>query len=964
MSDSSQQVRGPEWLSVTGSAYIARIKAERPLFLSDIPIGEQELQALFAELRRYARWNLSDAGRACLAVAAVGSAVHATEQDTGFRELFFRRLGMDLNPDWDNVYGPQILRFLIDYFDEIDRPGPFRFVRAIYRHAGISQRALPAFAAFIGDLRIRYGFDYTNWQYQQLLEKVTSRFARDFLSTDAGYEFTRSVTRILEDLEKARVSIRELESLPGFTKGFWTGLLVHLERGTRSREERRTFQVPVLALDTVGQRLILRFDENGIARHSYTMNGRQVLYPSERVRGGGRLFGSIVHPNGDIEPWELDPWVPTKSPWALFKGSDGVFVADEGRVPAGSYYLLAEDCPLPANLVEEDCGYLDWESDEFLSQPFHIWRVLLKPGTQIDSIGLETSSADLIPSLQYDDLPENSEFGTDVFIDRLPTVKIKNWTESSSKLYRIVMDSGRGPEEIRQPVSGEKLFLTVEAPAVGRLAVEPRGRVRHSTSMLPELRFHVIPGPLRFQFPTVAIGENDPAEVSFISPKQWKIEWKDALIELEPWRWAIPPRMRILEGTAILEGYRVPIALRVRRCSISLLPPSDFPNVLWSEDANKSIQLLVEGTPNAPCSLLLRTENDSVTLFSFGLGPSGIATLPVLGFRDYLLQSRMPWAEFGIVTDKQLVRTGIFLLAARHIPELLESAKDDASYFSVPKVGPTLRALWSIFKGPQAAVDVEPKLRESHLGRLIADTLLAAGALDGTSSNISPDLLRPFATPSLVAMLDLIRAAGEGGEPSVTDISNIDLSVLSLLRWRQAVAEFIQQQVDLRDLPATIHEWQSEIQTGFHVEYQSRMYRRRGGKNLTEAAIKYRTAVLNGNIRAYEVAYGMLRRLIDDRPDPIVNTVALGLLQLTLYRSGRRTEAAELSGSNLPRGFGRLMAEMGALSALCRGNILPQISLEGIGFGDFSPVEEDRQLFGVGEFPLEGTAPNRRANSI
>lgn len=279
MSDSSQRVRGPEWLTLTGSAYIDRIKAEHPLFLSDIPISELELEVLFAELRRYGRWNLSDAGRACLAVAAVGSAVHATEQDTGFRELFFRRLGMDFSPDWDNVYGPQILQFLIDYFDEVDCPGPFRFVRAIYRQAGISQRALPAFASFMQDLRNRYGFDYTNWQYQQLLERVTSRFARDFLSTDAGYEFTRSVTRILEDLEKARISVRELESLPGFTKGFWTGLLLQLERRTPSREERRTFPVPALALDTVGQKLILRFDENGIARHSYTMHGRQVLYP-------------------------------------------------------------------------------------------------------------------------------------------------------------------------------------------------------------------------------------------------------------------------------------------------------------------------------------------------------------------------------------------------------------------------------------------------------------------------------------------------------------------------------------------------------------------------------------------------------------------------------------------------------------------------------------------------------------
>jgi hypothetical protein len=83
MSDSSSQVRGLEWLRVTGSAYIDRIKTEHPLFLSDIPVDEQQLEALFARLSRYRCEHLSDEGRACLAVAAIGSAVHAGDQDTG-----------------------------------------------------------------------------------------------------------------------------------------------------------------------------------------------------------------------------------------------------------------------------------------------------------------------------------------------------------------------------------------------------------------------------------------------------------------------------------------------------------------------------------------------------------------------------------------------------------------------------------------------------------------------------------------------------------------------------------------------------------------------------------------------------------------------------------------------------------------------------------------------------------------
>ncbi len=123
--------------------------------------------------------------------------------------------------------------------------------------------------------------------------------------------------------------------------------------------------------------------------------------------------------------------------------------------------------------------------------------------------------------------------------------------------------------------------------------------------------------------------------------------------------------------------------------------------------------------------------------------------------------------------------------------------------------------------------------------------------------------------------------------------------------------------------------------------------------------------MINGNVRAYDAAYGTLRRLTDQKPDLLVKAVALGLLQLTLYRSGRRREAAELSGSNLPKGFARLEAEMNALSALCRGEFSPQTSFpSGVGFEDLSPAEEDKQLFDGSKRLLEGITREKREDSV
>jgi hypothetical protein len=959
---------GFRWLSVTGSAYLARIKTEQPLFLSDLAIDEQQLEALFAALRNHGYIGWSDETRACLAIAAVGSALYASEQDLGFREQFFRHLGTELNSDWDNLYGPQILRFLVDHFDEIDRPGPFRYVRAIYHHAGISQRALPSFAQFIRDLRSRYGFDYTNWQYRQLLEtgRVPSRFAKDFLSADAGYEFTLSVTRILEELERGRSSVGELEQLPGFRKGFWTELLEHLDKDHSENRLRKSLPVPALALDFLGQRLVVKFDEDGVAKRLYSIDGSRPAYPFEQIRHHGRISGLIFHPGGDIEPWALEPWFPGKTPWALFRGSDGVFVASEGKVPAGSYFLVGEDGVIPSEIIEEDCGYLDWESNALDSRPYHIWKISLRSGLQIESIGLETLASEAIPSLDFDRAPGESEFGPNVFIDYLPLIKVKNWTDSSGLLYRVVLDQGDGPVEVDQQIEGSRLLLPVACPSAGRIWIEPRGRVRHMLSMLPEVHFHVIPGPIRLQFPKVAIGEEDSAEVWVISPRNWNIKWKHPLTELQAQRWVIPPRVRVLEGSAEVEGRRVPISIRVRRCSLSLLPARELPHVLWSEEVNESAELLIEGVPHLDCSLALLIERDSVTLCRLGpLGPSGLLAVKGLVFRDYLAQTTIPCGEFAVVTGRQIVPTGKYFIASEHIPDFLKSANEDCTFFQIIEVGPTLKSLWSIQKAPQKEAVFATRLSTSPLWRFIADVGLSAARLDQTRVNIPLEQLRVAAASGLPSLLDILEAMENAAiDKKSTDISNLDLTLLPLERWREKATRVIEQHFDLQDIPNVVREWQCEIRSGLKVEYQSRLSKRKGGRDLTHAAIKYQAAVKNANMRAYDAAYGILLRLTNNRPDLLVKAVALGLVQLVLFRSERLEEAAGISSSDLPKGFTRLAAEMSSLAALCRGQALKAQPLPtGIGFGDLSPVEEDQNLL-LGTDPIFKGALGRRGKDV
>src|SRR6202035_2174343 len=110
----------------------------------------------------------------------------------------------------------------------------------------------------------------------------------------------------------------------------------------------------------------------------------------------------------------------------------------------------------------------------------------------------------------------------------------------------------------------------------------------------------------------------------------------------------------------------------------------------------------------------------------------------------------------------------------------------ECPYFGIPNVGATLRALWSIYRAPQTEVELEPRLRDSHLGQLLADMALTAVALDATKINLSADQLRPFATPGLLKLLDSIQAVQAAqAELSLTDIPNVDVNLVPLKRWRE-----------------------------------------------------------------------------------------------------------------------------------------------------------------------------------
>lgn len=117
-----------DWIKEVGKKYLEIIQEEKPLFLGELQVTKEELSELFRRIRQCHSVDQCDETRASLAVAAVHAAVQASEEDNSYVSVFFRHLDEAENvAQWNYEYGPGILRFLVEHFEEVERPGAFRY---------------------------------------------------------------------------------------------------------------------------------------------------------------------------------------------------------------------------------------------------------------------------------------------------------------------------------------------------------------------------------------------------------------------------------------------------------------------------------------------------------------------------------------------------------------------------------------------------------------------------------------------------------------------------------------------------------------------------------------------------------------------------------------------------------------------------------------------------------------------
>ena len=361
--------------------------------------------------------------------------------------MFYARLGRTFYlREWEEIYGPVISTFLNDWLSvDVPTSGPYRYVGAVYRHAGIPAPARAGFCQLVVRL-LQAGFAFTRNQYTEAVRKLPSSVARHFLESDAGYEFTRQTARTILRLDHGQISSDDLEAFPPYRRSLYVSALETLRGTPKGRCPSSTTIVyprPTLGLDITTRRLILQFDPQGVNANVYRTAKGPVYYAAQAVAGTeSPLY--LIKPEVEwcrISPW----WSPGQSQCALFRASDSSLVGELGGVAPGRYYMVTHKPELiPRDCILEEAVYLENDDADALGLYYSIVFADLPQGTTIPELSIHVKGTVATPTLEFANPRQlRHPLGNDIFCGRLPALHIQNWTADYSNKYWIPKRAAR-----------------------------------------------------------------------------------------------------------------------------------------------------------------------------------------------------------------------------------------------------------------------------------------------------------------------------------------------------------------------------------------------------------------------------------------------------------------------------------------------------------------------------------------
>jgi hypothetical protein len=936
----------PSELTELAQELLDRISLEEPQFLVEYLMDDATLQRVCALLRAFQGVSWKEPDVALLALSAVQIASETElEDEGGFRPIFYDRLGLPFDAQrWDSVDGPAIAEFLGKHFDEQPREGPYRYVAPIYRQAGITARALASFASTLWRLRQRFGLIFSRAEYRDAL--TVTGLSRAFLESDLGYHFAVRTLELLDRLERGLLTLGDLVRLPGYRPGFWTDLRAAGPAAPRSWRAEAAYRPPSVCLDVSGLRLVLRFDAEAVTKGRYRVNGQPVHYPEWPITSEDPPMVEVRRTDGSRLPQAVDNWwTPATAPVALFRVSDGALVAWEGDVKAGRYYLVADPSNAPApTIVLEELLWLDVGFDSGMDA--RVWVVDLPPDHKLGA-NLRVTTGDRVPSISFADAPNYSRLGDNLFVGRLPVLKVQDWTERASRQYWIWLRVGDSERRLEFAPYTTEVDLAIGHPTEGGVRLEPKGFVRRSAGTFEPLTFAVLPAGISWRWEPDPAGESEPVRLFAELPSPWRVVPVPSDPSCDGQTMSLREGEREAIGQITDGKTTVGVSFRAPRIEV------DFPGhrrpIVWLGRDLDRVQYRVTAPRDFDLRLLLSSAKAMVPFLTVGRLPrGGRRQASIAESHDVLETTKLGAGELVVSTGKRTIPTGWFLAQPSLLKRGFATAHDDWEALELPGVGRDLQTLQRMLEHPVAELKLAaPPSEWGPLRRFIGRLASASKAFDGTlidSQGPEPrysahwhDLLQWAVTAR--------KSFGSGDDPPDLGPGAARLLArLPVARWRDLARSWKPTSLDYA---AWFDEWRTGILERRSLA-GSRIHELPGGRRLTEGARRYleamsvagraRQRALKDACREFQAVLG------DDASIPVAKVAGAALLQVALYRLEEFGAAARLEPP-LNRGvFARLASTMRSIALVCRGERHSAALPAGIGLAQVSPVADDKRL--------------------
>ncbi len=544
------------------------------------------------------------------------------------------------SPDMLTPIGQKIEDLLIEKkIIAFRREGPWKYVGLIVRQAIVTRRyfrrlaqflevcdrtlginklnriSFEGYKALLKTMSRSQGFGHTNWM------KANGIFF-DILRDHQGFNLVKTVGELYDQFLANRKSTEDLDSLPGFRKGFWVEFLPYMFKSKKA-PAKTTFRQPVFRYNCSFNRVGIQFDSEGVERGFYTIISAsgdekvtRAFLPCSSAESLQDEFQLRFNDGSTVLECNITGWMPDDRSvfQALFRERDGVMVASVNN-PAtlldGDYYLITKAEIHESELREIHRHYYN-ELDIEGVECFKIWKIHLRQGIKIPGLGdvlikqpagLEWVHPDYFPGTD----PEGG-----VFVGRLPRLRVRGWQLLRNRFILVQTVHGYTSTipETSLEVEGDEAFLELEIKPLnqGFVRLEKAGL----SSIQPacsEKKFFVLPSLCAIRWSSGLLGTEETPYVAFRPNSIFDMEWRDSVNEKSnngEISWNFQPRTPYALGKSkVYPDINFEIRFFVAEFYPVAPPPPSTRYIVWSSTLDHDTEFLVSGYPNSPVELAL-----------------------------------------------------------------------------------------------------------------------------------------------------------------------------------------------------------------------------------------------------------------------------------------------------------------------------------------------------------------------